>query len=372
MKNNEFLYNKVIDYIMDIIKRHPDEQDYKLPSERQLEIKLGVSSITVKNALKKLEERGLIVRQQGRGSFIKPRGLTATPQNVPVYNILVSLNSINSYFINQIIVGIRDFCMENNINCFFTANFNNKTSENNAIKSLKKLKYDGLIIFPVDDQYYSKSVLEAVISNLPVVMIDRESQGVQASFISSDHYNITYKTVNNLISQGITDILLILPISYNITSINNRHRAYLDAFINNGQVINRKYILDKYFDSDTSEYKYAASSPLKKEQLEKWSDFYIKYLSENPQIKAIITINGISFLAMINAVKILKNRGYPADYKIYVFDDDFEEVGFISDIPFTTLRQNGYKIGNQAAQQLYGLITHSTTNKKIEIDFLED
>ena len=57
MKSEDFLYNKVINYVMDIIKKHPNEENYSLPSERQLKLKLNVSSITVKNALKILQER---------------------------------------------------------------------------------------------------------------------------------------------------------------------------------------------------------------------------------------------------------------------------------------------------------------------------
>ena len=121
----DFLYNRVIDYVMDIIKQHPDEENYKLPSERQLQLKLGVSSITVKSALKKLQEKNLIVRRQGQGSFINPKVLTSSAPEKPVYNFLVILNSLGSHYVNQIILGIQDYCRRKNINCFYVKrNFN--------------------------------------------------------------------------------------------------------------------------------------------------------------------------------------------------------------------------------------------------------
>jgi GntR family transcriptional regulator, transcriptional repressor for pyruvate dehydrogenase complex len=43
---------------------------YQLPTERELEIELGVARNTLRKSLKRLEEEGKIVRQIGRGSFV--------------------------------------------------------------------------------------------------------------------------------------------------------------------------------------------------------------------------------------------------------------------------------------------------------------
>jgi len=42
----------------------------KLPSEEELRRHYGVSRITVRNALGRLEQEGLILRDRGRGTFV--------------------------------------------------------------------------------------------------------------------------------------------------------------------------------------------------------------------------------------------------------------------------------------------------------------
>ncbi|MCX8726074.1 GntR family transcriptional regulator [Lactobacillus sp. B4007] len=62
------LYQQVILDLEGLIKKmKPNE---KLPSERQLLVKYGVSRNTIRLALQNLEERGLIYRLHGKGTFV--------------------------------------------------------------------------------------------------------------------------------------------------------------------------------------------------------------------------------------------------------------------------------------------------------------
>lgn len=62
------LYRQVIqDLEKQISKMKPNK---KLPSERQLLVKYGVSRNTIRLALQNLEERGLIYRLHGKGTFV--------------------------------------------------------------------------------------------------------------------------------------------------------------------------------------------------------------------------------------------------------------------------------------------------------------
>ena len=63
------LQDKVMNYLLGLIEQNP--HNTVLPSQNDLRRKFDCSTITVRKVLEKLEERGLIYRVQGKGSFVR-------------------------------------------------------------------------------------------------------------------------------------------------------------------------------------------------------------------------------------------------------------------------------------------------------------
>jgi GntR family transcriptional regulator len=61
-----------------ILGRHTDAP-LRLPTEEELAVHYGVSVLTMRQALKELEEEGLISRHRRRGTFIEPTALRGAP-----------------------------------------------------------------------------------------------------------------------------------------------------------------------------------------------------------------------------------------------------------------------------------------------------
>ena len=71
---DEPLYSLIASQMEDRISSGRWQEGDRLPPERQLCGDFGVSRATLRQALGELEERGLITRHQGRGTFVtKPR-----------------------------------------------------------------------------------------------------------------------------------------------------------------------------------------------------------------------------------------------------------------------------------------------------------
>lgn len=366
MKQQEFLYKKVIRYVTDLIKQHSLEPNYKLPSEKQLELKLGVSNITVKHALNKLEADGLVIRYQGKGTFINTM-ISQSELDFPLYNIIVCLISLNSHFIQEILLGISDSCREKGMNFFCYQSYNNLKSETKLIRTLKNLNYDGMIIYPSDGNYYNKDLIKLCMDDYPIVALDRDVRGINISFVTSDHYHLTFNAVTRLIDAGYKRIAIILPLSQDISTAGDRYRGYVDAHIQKKMQINKDYILDRYISSTRTDFIKSITYPLDGAEIDKWAADYTNFLEEKPEVDAVITINGISFLSLLKAVQEI-NKKTKRSVKILTYDNDFDDIAPIVDVPFESIQQNGYKIGKTAANQLYNLITGSTKHKKIVIE----
>ncbi|MCF8482728.1 MAG: FadR family transcriptional regulator [Rhodospirillum sp.] len=78
----EPIVGSTVQYVIDTLIRRIVSQEYgvdeRLPSERQLAQDLGVARNTLREALDQLEERGMILRRAGSGSFVTydPNGTT--------------------------------------------------------------------------------------------------------------------------------------------------------------------------------------------------------------------------------------------------------------------------------------------------------
>ncbi|CAM4271430.1 GntR family transcriptional regulator [Lacicoccus alkaliphilus] len=72
MKSEAHLYAKVTNEIRQQIDSGKYRDGDKLPSERQLCKEFGVSRITIRQALDRLEEMKIIDRKQGKGTYILP------------------------------------------------------------------------------------------------------------------------------------------------------------------------------------------------------------------------------------------------------------------------------------------------------------
>lgn len=71
------LYHRVYLLLLQGISDHSFPPDRPMPGELELAATLGVSRITLRAALKRLEEEGLVQRQQGRGTFPSPGRLAS-------------------------------------------------------------------------------------------------------------------------------------------------------------------------------------------------------------------------------------------------------------------------------------------------------
>ena len=89
------LYEQLADTLRD--KMYAGEYTFgdRLPSERALASEFGISHLTVRRALTMLEEEGLIVRIQGKGTFVKSTRLAVNMQAMGSFSSVLKGQNTN-------------------------------------------------------------------------------------------------------------------------------------------------------------------------------------------------------------------------------------------------------------------------------------
>lgn len=77
------LSNSVKNHLYKYIRSIDLQGNTKLPSENEISAKLGVSRVTIRRALDELETEGMILRIQGRGTFVNPEAMNIQVNLMP-------------------------------------------------------------------------------------------------------------------------------------------------------------------------------------------------------------------------------------------------------------------------------------------------
>lgn len=97
-------YLEVIDYIRSEMEKVALKQGDRMPSEKELCDRFGLSRQTIRHATGLLEEEGVITRVRGSGSYI---GEMAAEEDRPRFmNVAVMLTYLDNYIFPKVVWGI--------------------------------------------------------------------------------------------------------------------------------------------------------------------------------------------------------------------------------------------------------------------------
>lgn len=357
---NSFLYIKIKEYLLDLIDKNKDIPNYKLPSENQLALKFDASRISAKNAIKSLQDEGLVYRLQGKGTFInhslnshsKPlkssinnsKDLHFKNENI----ICMLIPGIDSRFSINIINGVKDYLESNNFKLVLMITDTSQDKEKELIKTSLNMNCSGLIIFPSDNQIYNPEILKLSLNKFPTVLIDRKLDGLDISYVASDHFNSAFNATDYLVKKGHTNIGFISPSPKIASSVCERIHGYEKA-LSSSVGLRDQLKLTLPFELDNR------SKALK------------DYLSKNKNISALICEGGMTGL---NLIKIIYSLGLkcPDDIELILYDNEFEQyMDFLPCKPIV-IEQNPYKIGYTSGEVLHNLITNKSGPQSITIN----
>lgn len=199
-----------------------------LPPERQLAQDYGVSRITIIKALDKLEQDGLIERQQGRGTFVMDLLESEADENGPCSIGWVPGGLLHPYFY-AVQMGIADVVRRERCFLHVIGAFDERSHKKDNLFDIITRSVEGVIVYPRPnkrDLHLYERLLDA---DIPLVMVDRYYEQIESDYVVFDEEKASFDLTSLLIDRGHKRIAILPHFEVNVSSIRNRISGYRRA-----------------------------------------------------------------------------------------------------------------------------------------------
>lgn len=342
-------YKKIMTEYIERIRSSELKPNDMIPPENVLMKQYDVSRITVANAMKKLRDEGWIYRIRGKGTFVSdtvpssPPDIHSASKNInnekfTKYKIGIILPTLSDNYTAGLISGIQQAFPLNQYSVFLKFSLNIENEEY-CIKEFRSMAFDGIIVFPFDQEIYNDQFLEMKVNKHPFVLIDRYLPGIQTNYCSSDHYLGGVMATKHLLELGHTRIGVCGCFFKETTtqSVISRVNGYKDAIREAGIPIHEEFISHEY------------------KMIE---------LIQSRQITAVIALSENLGITMYDLLYDY-NIKVPDDVSLICFDNPIRSVGKLN--IFTSIDQQPLEIGKEAGELLKTQIIHKNFNSSKKI-----
>ena len=315
--------------------------------------RLGKSPSTVSRALNNhpaiSEKTKKAVVKLAKKLNYQPNLLALNLLNRKTNTIGVIVPEITSHFFSSIINGIQDVVNPLGINMIIGQSNESYEEEKNIVQTFASIRVDGFLISPSSKTKNFDHLEILVSNNIPLVIFDRDCEGVEIDKVFVDEYKGAFQAVEYLIQSGCTKIAHIAGPPA-LSTARHRLQGYKDALRKYDLPINADYIVK----SKGFKPKHGIK-PTK------------RLLSLPNRPDAIFTINdGVA----IGTMYVLKDLGIkiPDEISVIGFDDDPHSSYFKPSL--STVIQPTYEMGMLSARILMKRIATNNDLSKLRIESL--
>lgn len=328
MKNSLPLYKQIIMDLLEQILNGELRPGDRVPSEHELSHNYRVSSITSKNALTELAEKGYIIRIKGKGSFVNS---TDALLNIPDFThtlqqrivmkaktIGLVVPSMKTSIDQQLLNAIEMELAPTEYILAISITRESQSLESASIQKFRESGVSGLIIFPTEHEMYNEEILKLNLSDFPFVLVDRYLRGIRSSCIYTNNYDISKAATLHLLNQGCQNVAFLSPDSHN-TVTSDRMNGYRDGLYEKGRTV---------LPENLCMIPLSVTDPAEKEAL------ILQYLRAHPHIDGLFCVNReiAKYAAHLMTLHQLWERyritafDYPDDHRISYISQDIEQI----------------------------------------------
>lgn len=223
-------------------------------TEREVCRRFGVSRITAVRALNELVQSGVLVRQQGRGTFVaEGPGPERPPQGPGGRMIACLFHEIHGQHVMEILQGIQEVCAGAETNVLLFDSTYRAEQEAANLRKAREAGASGIIVYAVDG-FANASVLAA--PGPPLVMIDRYYPALLGDAVLPDSFGAAQQVTTRLIEAGHRRIAVVWG-EIACTSVTDGFAGYQRAMIEHGLEVEPELAAPRPYDSLPSHTRHA-------------------------------------------------------------------------------------------------------------------
>jgi GntR family transcriptional regulator, arabinose operon transcriptional repressor len=341
------LYQVVIDDIMERIRQGRFSFDKPITTESKLMEQYNISRITVRRALAELENKGVLVRKRGVGSFVSQSiyeqsddGDPASSQNLFAFIFPFNISRTGMTHVFQ---SANSVLSEHGMYAsIYITKQDGSVKGRTVLNQLASMDIAGVAYYPKTSDIHINILDRFIFEHKPVVIMDIPSNCPYISSVTSDNLNGAKQLMKHLISLGHTKIAYVSGVSATERqTVCDRIAGYVLAHEEAGMSIHRELMIT---DMDESRRNHIPEGSDKTELAS-----CILSLAQQG-VTAIVAEHDQLALEIMMVCHTL-NINVPQDLSVCGYDDS-EWAHMLPNGSITTVRQNKELIGKHVAELL--------------------
>jgi len=340
------LYQQIVAFFRDQILAGELPPGHKLPTDQELAVMLGISRGTATTALRMIAQEGLIERSPKLGTFVRSLAVSSSvPKSAPTpistaRAIGLLLPRTDDVLSIGVLRGVQAACRSRDYHVLSAHAQENVLEQAREIRRMIEARVAGLVILPLASTTKDEaiSVLRSRTAGqdaLPFVLIDRYLPGLEASYVSSDHFGGSFAATEHLVFLGHEKIAFVLGGSLEEapTSVQERVEGYRAALRLHKRPPGNELVFEPHFAVGYSDPSLA----------------YERLFESQDRATAAVAVNDDVAACLLQAAERLEIK-VPREFAVVGFDN----APFASrlTVPLTTVAQAYEEIGLKAAHLL--------------------
>jgi DNA-binding LacI/PurR family transcriptional regulator len=332
------LYVQIEQWIRTRIDDHVLRDGDQLPTEIELCKRFRVSRSTIRQALSRLEQDGLVTRIRGKGTFLRQPALHSTPAAPATSERIIGLIACrkDDTLQMEILLGLERAAKSRDYSIIFSCSGDSPEGEQQEIERMMQRGVQGMVVMPVSNCATTPGVQQWVDHNLPLVLVDRYLTDLPTDYVTSDNYAGAYRATEHLVILGYRSLAFVCigEGTLSTSSVDLRYKGFCGA-------------LDAYG-------LHAMIQPAHKIDVEDQATVRqllraMKRATHHDLPPAIVAAHDAVALAFMRTAAQLGLHA-PRDFAIIGFDD--LPVARQISVPLSTVTQQRFEMGFQAGHML--------------------